>query len=117
VFDSGNNASPASSGDVFTYTPGVPTVSSVSPSSGPQTGGTSITITGTGFANGDTVKIAQGNGAYTGSLAATSVVVVNSTTITATTPGGALVGALHIFVIDSGNNASASNNGDVFTYT
>ena len=34
------------------YTPVVPTVSGVSPGSGPSSGGTSITITGTGFVSG-----------------------------------------------------------------
>ena len=61
----------------FTYI-AAPTMSSVSPSIGPVTGGTAVTITGTNFAAGATVMF--------GSVAATNVVVVNSTTITATTP-------------------------------
>ena len=56
-----------------------PTVSSVSPNSGSTPGGTTVTITGTNFAPGATVTF--------GSTAATNVVVVNSTTITATTSG------------------------------
>ena len=43
-------------------------------------GGTAVTITGTNFASGATVTF--------GSTAATNVVVVSSTTITATTPAG-----------------------------
>ena len=54
-----------------------PTVSSVSPNSGSTAGGTAVTITGTNYAAGATVTF--------GSTAATNVVVVNSTTITATT--------------------------------
>ena len=61
----------------------VPTVSSVSPNNGPAAGGTAVTITGTNFAAGATVKF--------GATAATSVVVVSSTSITATTPAGAPV--------------------------
>ena len=55
-----------------------PTVSSISPTSGPTTGGTSVTITGTNFVSGATVAF--------GGTAATGVTVVSSTTITATTP-------------------------------
>jgi phospholipase C len=58
-----------------------PTVSSISPTSGPAAGGTSVTLTGTNFASGATVTF--------GGLAATSVTVVNSTTITAKTPANA----------------------------
>jgi hypothetical protein len=61
----------------FTYVV-PPTVSSVTPNGGPLAGGTSVTITGTNFASGDTVAF--------GGTAATGVTVVNSTTITATTP-------------------------------
>ena len=55
-------------------------MSSVSPNSGTTAGGTAVTITGTNFAAGATVTF--------GSTAATNVVVVNSTPITATTPAG-----------------------------
>ena len=55
-----------------------PVVSSVAPSSGPAAGGTSITISGSAFQNGATVTV--------GGTAATLVNVVDSTTITATTP-------------------------------
>ena len=48
----------------------------------PTTGGTSITISGTGFLSGATVTI--------GGTAATNVVVVSATSITATTPAGTL---------------------------
>ena len=54
-----------------------PTVTMVSPSSGPESGGTPITITGTGFMPGATVQI--------GSVAV-SATYVSSTTITAVTP-------------------------------
>ena len=58
-----------------------PTVSSVSPNSGPTAGGTAVTINGTDFVSGATVKF--------GATAATGVTFVSSTTITATTPAHA----------------------------
>lgn len=56
-------------------------VSAVSPNSGTTFGGTTLTITGTGFQSGATVQI--------GGTAATDVTVTNSTTITAKTPAHA----------------------------
>ncbi|MGI8687751.1 MAG: choice-of-anchor Q domain-containing protein, partial [Thermomicrobiales bacterium] len=57
-----------------------PTITAVSPSSGGTAGGNHVTLTGTGFQSGATVKV--------GANAATSVTVVNSTTITVTAPAG-----------------------------
>lgn len=54
------------------------TVTSISPATGSSTGGTPVQITGTNFAAGATVSF--------GFATATHIVVVNSTTITATTP-------------------------------
>ena len=80
----------------FTYaTP--PTVTGVSPNSGSTSGGTAVTITGTNFATGATVKF--------GSTPATNVTVVNSTTITATTPAGS-TGAVTVTVTVSGQSGS-----------
>jgi PKD repeat protein len=55
-----------------------PTVTSIAPNSGTTSGGTAVTITGTGFVSGASVRF--------GSVAATNVNVVSSTSITATTP-------------------------------
>ncbi len=68
----------------FTFTAGggaIPGVTGVAPNSGPTTGGTPVTITGTNFVPGTTVTI--------GGVPATGVTVVNGTTITATSPPGA----------------------------
>ena len=51
-----------SAADKFTYiVPPVPTVTGVSPASGPSTGGTTVTITGTGFAGASAVNFGAGN--------------------------------------------------------
>ena len=55
-----------------------PTVTSVAPTSGPTGGGTSVTISGSDFVSGATVKF--------GGTSATGVNFVNSTTITANAP-------------------------------
>ena len=60
----------------FTYN-SVPTITNVSPNNGTNLGDTAITITGTEFATGATVTV--------GGIAATNVVVVSSTEITANT--------------------------------
>ena len=102
VTNAGSQSGSLTSG--FTYVL-VPTVSSVSPNSGPPAGGTAVTITGTNFASGATVKF--------GSTAATNVVVVNSTTITATTPAESS-GAVTVTVTVNGQSGSLTNG---FTYT
>ena len=61
----------------FTYQ-GPPSVTSISPTSGPTAGGTPVTITGDDFQSGATVTL--------GGTAATGVTVVSATNITATTP-------------------------------
>jgi uncharacterized cupredoxin-like copper-binding protein len=63
----------------FTYT-FVPAITAVSPATGPTSGGTLFTISGTGFAGGATVTV--------GGRSAGEVNVVNSTTITAISPLG-----------------------------
>ena len=93
----------------FTYTAPAtpsPTLSGVSPVSGPAAGGTAVTLTGTNFAAGATVTV--------GGAAATSVVVVSSTRITAVTPAGA-AGARDVRVTLSGGQAATLAGG--FTYT
>ena len=46
---SGGTSSPLT--NAFTYT-GPPTVTNINPTSGPQAGGTPVTVTGTGFVSG-----------------------------------------------------------------
>lgn len=58
--------------------PAAPTVSSLSPATGFMTGGSTITLTGSGFTGATAVSF--------GGTAATNVVVVNDTTLTVTSP-------------------------------
>jgi hypothetical protein len=84
---------------------GAPTVTSVSPNNGSNLGATAVTISGTNFAAGATVTF--------GGTAATSVSVVSSTMITATTPAGN-PGAVTVTVTNIGSQSGGLANG--FTY-
>jgi hypothetical protein len=72
-----NAISTISLGKIYTYNP-LPTVSSISPTNGPTSGGTAIQIAGTGFLSQATVLI--------DGLACTSIQVVSSSLITCNTP-------------------------------
>lgn len=93
--------------NAFTYVAAQvnPTITAVAPNSGPTAGGTAITITGTNFASGATVTV--------GGVTATSVSVVNATTITAVTPAHA-AGAVNVVVTNPGGASATANN--AFTY-
>ena len=92
----------------YTYagTNPAPTVSAITPNSGTTAGGTAVTITGTGFLAGATVKL--------GGISATGVTVVNSTSITATTAAHA-AGAVSVVVTNTDAQSGTLTNG--FTYT
>jgi autotransporter-associated beta strand protein len=89
----------------FTTDP-TPTVTSLDVITGPQSGGTPVTITGTGFTSGATVSI--------GGSTASGITVVNSTTITCTTPSHALGTVAVVVANPTGLSGSLSN---AFTYT
>jgi large repetitive protein len=103
----GNGTSQPDSADKFTYDP-IPTVTAVSPAAGPLAGGTSVTITGTGFLVGEptTVKF--------GTATATSVTVVSGSSITARAPAGS--GTVDVTVTTTGGTSAANPPGDDFTY-
>ncbi len=86
-----------------------PTVSGVVPTSGSANGGTAITITGTSFRAPATVALSD----LARGPAATSVVVVNSTTITAVTPAHA-AGLTDVVVANPDQQTGALPNG--YTY-
>ncbi len=96
--------STTSAGDQFTYAP-LPTVDEIAPTEGPKSGGTSVTITGTGFTKGSSVKF--------GSTTASTVKVNSATSITATSPPG--TGTKYVTVTTAGGT-SATSAPDQFTY-
>jgi hypothetical protein len=93
----------------------LPTVTSVSPSSGPVDGGQPITITGTNFSADATVEIGQGYGPGPTAVLATDVTVVTPTEITATTGRGVRVGTRNLYVVTAAGT-SPTNPGDNYTY-
>ena len=88
--------------DEFTYSP---TITVISPTSGPVGGGTTVTITGTSFTGATAVDF--------GTTAATSFTVVNNTTITAVSPAG--TGIVDITIV-APTGTSATTPADRFTY-
>ena len=85
----------------------VPVVTGVSPTYGPVSTSTPITITGTGFAGATAVTV--------GGTAATNVVVVSSTEITATTPASSTVGQVDVLVTTP-SGISSSVSADEYTF-
>jgi hypothetical protein len=95
-----------SAGAVYTYVaPSAPTVTSVSPQFGPLSGGTSVSIHGAGFKEGDTVKF--------GSSSAGSASVESASEIRAFSPAG--TGTVDITVTGPGGTSPTSS-ADRFTY-
>jgi hypothetical protein len=85
--------------------PSSPTLSAISPASGPATGGTLVTLTGTGFLAGVTVTF--------GSAAATSVTVQSSNKITAITPASS-AGTVNVVVTDPNGGSGTLTSGFTF---
>ena len=99
-----SGTSPTSATDHYDFVR-PPTVSSVSPDSGPDGGGTTITVTGTNLGGTTEVDV--------GGAAATGVVVVSPTQVEATTPPGS--GTVDVTVTAAGGT-SATGPADQFTY-
>ena len=99
--------SPTTGADAFTYAP-VPTVTGVSPTTGSTKGGTSVTITGTGFTGATKVAF--------GTTSAAHFVVVSSTKITTTSPAHAK-GSLANIVPTAPGGKSAAVAASKFTYS
>ena len=84
----------------------VPTLTGISPTSGPIAGGTKVIITGTNFMGATAVNF--------GSAAATNFTVISNTEISATTPAG--TGVVDVTVTTPGGT-TATSAGDQFTYS
>jgi hypothetical protein len=91
-----------SQADQFTYLPPAPIVTGISPASGPQAGGTSVTITGQNLENAMAVDF--GNNPAT-------VSTDTATSITATSPAG--TGSVSVSVTTASGTGSATQQ---FTY-
>jgi hypothetical protein len=104
--------SATSAADQFTYTGAAvaPTVTGISPTSGSTAGGTSVTITGTGF-NTAAGATSVAFGATNASIVACST----TTSCTATSPSGAL-GTVDVLVTANGLQSAANPAADQFTY-
>ncbi len=88
----------------FTYY-AAPTVSGISPSSGPAGGGTVVTITGTNLSRATGVKF--------GTKAGTSLTANSATSLKITSPAG--TGTVDVTVTTAGGT-SATSTADKFTY-
>ena len=91
---------------LYSYVIPAPTVTSVTPSTGPPAGGNTVTIAGAGFTGATSVTF--------GGVAATSFTVVNDTTITATVPASATRGAVSVVVTAPGGSNAANS---LYTYS
>ena len=93
---------------VITLSPPAPTVTSLTPTSGTPSGGTTVTLTGTGFTG-----TSGATGVKFGSTNATSYTVVSNTSITAVSPAGS--GTVDVTVTNNGLT-SATSSSDRFAY-
>ena len=87
-----------------------PTVTSISPASGPAAGGTAFTLNGTNFNNTSAVNFTAAGGSP---VSATSVAVVNSTTITAVSP--VVAPGVYDVIVVTPLGTSATSAADQFT--
>ena len=117
-----SGSSAGGSASTYTFQPVIPTVSSIATASGGTTGsaagGTSITITGTGFlsnSSGDSTTVNFVDTANPANvLQAANLTVNSSTSISATTPAVANTDQYYVTVTTAPGGTSA--NGPVYTY-
>ncbi|MFB9923168.1 PxKF domain-containing protein [Amycolatopsis halotolerans] len=85
-----------------------PAVTAVNPASGPKTGGTVVTITGTNFTGATAVAF--------GATPATSFTVTSATSITATAPASTTAGPVDV-AVTTPTGTSTTSPADQYTYT
>ncbi len=117
VMTAPTEVSPASLADQFTYV-AVPAVSGISPSFGPVSGGTVVTITGTGFTETSLTGIVMPDVTVVefGTTPTASFTVESATTITALSPAGTGPGTVDVTVLSPGGMSMPVVN-DRFTYS
>ena len=103
-----SGTSAAVGADQFTYTAAAPAVAGISPSSGPTSGGTTVTITGSNFASDAQVLF--------GATAASSVTFIDAGVLQAVAPPSATTGAVNVSVVQPSGTSPATG-ADAFTYT
>jgi len=104
-----DGTTPIDPADKYSYVLRVPVVSSVVFDVGNVAGGNSVTITGSGFANGAVVNF--------GTTPATSVTYVNPTVLTAVAPASATTGIVDVTVITSKGASVINEPVDEYLYT
>ncbi len=99
------------------WSPLVPTVSAVNPSSGSITGQTGMTITGSGFVpNATTVNFVDTNPTDNVIIPASNVNVTSATTLTATSPAITTTGTAYYVAVTTPGGTSAHTTASNFSY-
>ena len=98
--------SPTGAADLYTFV-AAPTVTGITPASGPLAGGNTLTIGGSGFTGATAVHF--------GNTAALNFTVVNDTTLTVSAPSGA-AGLVDVTVTTIGGTSGKSS-ADQYTYS
>jgi hypothetical protein len=104
-----SGTSPVSTHDVFKYE--APTIASLSPSAGPIVGGTSVTVSGSGFAVG-----AGATAFRFGKAEATEVQCSSTTSCTFTTPAAKKAGVVEVSAAVGKSKGKKNPPADQFSY-
>ena len=96
----------ATSTETFAFVSSGPTITSFTPTSGPTTGGTTVTVDGTGFTGASAVKF--------GTTTAATFTVTSATTVTAKTKAHAAA-TVKLVVTTSGGTATSTDSFDFVT--
>ena len=99
---------PPTSADLFKYTPPSPVVSSISPTNGPPSGGTRVTVTGSDFSTVTSVAFGTRSGT-------TVVVDGGGTQLTVVSPSGTSGSSVAVRVVTPAGESSTVT-ADLFTY-
>jgi len=102
----GGMSSAATGANVFLYTYAAPVVTGVDPSNGPPSGGTVVTVTGSGFTGATGVSF--------GGTPGTNLTVISNSRLVVTSPAHA-AGTVDV-VVRAGDVASATGTLDLFAY-